>query len=65
VSCCGCEVAEPDEQAAVHNESSSAAAVPGRGQERNRNDLFVMQPRAMNGAGLYGNWIDPRAQSAR
>ena len=27
VSCCGCGAADPDEQAAAHSETSSAAAV--------------------------------------
>ena len=28
VSCCGCEAADPDEQAVAHSETSSAAAAP-------------------------------------
>jgi hypothetical protein len=48
VSCCARGAADPDEQAAAHSETSSAAAVPGRRRERNRNDVFAIEPLTAN-----------------
>src|SRR5262245_19594843 len=60
VSFCGSVAATPDEQAAAHSETSTAATVFER--RRKRDDVVVTQPLPANGAGsrearLYGQLL--------